>query len=67
MYIFLYFSLDYVFDRHRACSADIGTTYLGLFPLTQHYSIYQPSTIESARRTGSYLDLTVNTNYNKLR
>jgi hypothetical protein len=35
----------------RARSADLGTAYLGLFPLTQHYSIYQPSTIKSASRT----------------
>jgi hypothetical protein len=32
----------------RARSADLGMAYLNLFPLTQHYSIYQPSTIESA-------------------
>jgi hypothetical protein len=33
---------------HGARSADLGTAYLSLFPITQHYSIYQASTIESA-------------------
>jgi hypothetical protein len=34
-------------------SAYLGTAYLGLFPLIQYYTLYQPSTIQYASRTDS--------------
>jgi hypothetical protein len=39
----------------RGRSAYLSLTYLGLSPLTQYYSFYQPSTISRISRTSSKL------------
>jgi len=44
---------EFLLIKKTACSVGLGLAYYSLFPLTQYYSIYQPSTIHSTSRTGS--------------